>query len=736
MSQKVCKSQKRSKPTPVLRSTLRLGSPASSLPPPAKRQKTRVVSSLSRPPVFDLTSSQPNSSQDNQSTVSKGKGKAKVAETATVAPDSGECIWSSISHRALNISDCSDDRLWVDRYEPATEDGLAVNKRKVKDVRQWLLEAFDGGPSGKLRKYRRILALTGPAGTGKTATLRVLSRELGFEIVEWRNSIDERFTRSDLDDPEDDDVAEWEPYEGLSDKFRNFLARASSCRSVFGAASPAFNSQSHSRSSTQSQSQPPSSALISASQSSSTSLSAAKPAGQTKRQVILLEDLPNILHPGTQAAFHAALEAFVALPDAGASPLVLIASDAGLRGEDTEADGVGGSTSWRRAKEAVDIRSVLPPQLLSSPYVTQIGFRPIAPTYLRPALQSILNKHFAGSKDTLPSKDVLSMVVDSAHGDIRSAIMALQFACTVVSVGNVSTMKKKKGVGGPDARAVIELVTRREQSLALFHLLGKLLYNKRKDDPPNANASVKELQRDREIDSQLQSQPSLPAYLKEHKRRTSRVDVDMLYADSPIDASLLSLYVHQNYTQYCNDLGECDSLADWFSWIDANGAESWHQANPHRFHLLALSTLHSLPSPVQRRNQKPYKPVFFENLQRERDAEDGLRDVQDWLLRDVEFGAGAWSRRDVALELGGVLKARDLLGARPHSAPPTHRRFSRLEFSQGSGGLVQLSEEGDDAPEDVAEEDEEAMHGCGRAAGSEDEPRARGWLSDDDIEDF
>ena len=48
----------------------------------------------------------------------------------------------------------------------------------------------------------------------------------------------------------------------------------------------------------------------------------------------------------------------------------------------------------------------------------------------------------------------------------------------------------------------------------------------------------------------------------------------MLYADSPIDASLLSLYVHQNYTQYCGELAECAALADTLSWIDANGAES------------------------------------------------------------------------------------------------------------------------------------------------------------------
>lgn len=31
---------------------------------------------------------------------------------------------------------------------------MAVHKKKVEDVRRWFLEAFDGGPSGKLKKYR------------------------------------------------------------------------------------------------------------------------------------------------------------------------------------------------------------------------------------------------------------------------------------------------------------------------------------------------------------------------------------------------------------------------------------------------------------------------------------------------------------------------------------------------------------------------------------------------------
>jgi len=38
---------------------------------------------------------------------------------------------------------------------------------------------------------QRILALTGPAGAGKTATLRVLAKELNLEIVEWRNATED-----------------------------------------------------------------------------------------------------------------------------------------------------------------------------------------------------------------------------------------------------------------------------------------------------------------------------------------------------------------------------------------------------------------------------------------------------------------------------------------------------------------------------------------------------------------
>lgn len=130
------------------------------------------------------------------------------------------------------------------------------------------------------------------------------------------------------------------------------------------------------------------------------------------------------------------------------------------------------------------------------------------------------------------------------------------------------------------------------------------------------------------------------------------MDVDTIYADSPIDSSLFSLYLHQNYTQFCDEVEEVDGVADWLSWVDSSGGEAvrflpscsllhvciltiglqWYQSNPHQFHLITLGTMHSLPSPVQRRSQKVYKPEFFDVLKKEKDARDGVRLARQWII--------------------------------------------------------------------------------------------------------
>lgn len=149
-------------------------------------------------------------------------------------------------------------------------------------------------------------------------------------------------------DTNNDDVDRVE-YEGHSEKFRKFFTRATSCNSIFGNTQPLSQASQSIRSS----SQPAPSRTI------------------PKRQIILLEDLPNILHSGTQEAFHETLKNLTREGAPSVSPVVIIISDAGLRGEDAEEST---SSGWKgKAREAVDVRNVIPSSVLTSIYVTQIA---------------------------------------------------------------------------------------------------------------------------------------------------------------------------------------------------------------------------------------------------------------------------------------------------------------------------------------------------------------------------
>ncbi|KLO11926.1 Rad17-domain-containing protein [Schizopora paradoxa] len=624
---------------------------------------------MSRPPVFDFPG--------------KDKGKAKAAassnrKTQMLPPD-------------VPVIDLTDDgvvegidELWVDKYEPRSEGDLAVHQKKVESVRRWLEEALDGGPSGKLKKYRKLLVLAGPAGTAKTSALRVLSKEMNFDILEWKNSFDEAYREDDYFDRE-----------SLIQKFDAFLTRASTCHPLASGASTST-------------------------------------AANSSRKVILLEDMPNILHPQTQESFHAALSAFIQRDQS--TPLVMIISDASTRADvrDEKIASGGGYGN----KDVIDIRAAVPRDLLRGPYVDEISFNPIAATLMTKALQALLKTHFASSKTPKshrqPSKDELSIIVESSNGDIRSAIMALQFSCISVSKGN----KKTSG-----SRALLEAVTRREQSLHLFHLLGKIMYNKRKGDPPNPSASAKDKKREQELDARLKNPPPLPSWLSDHKRPTSRVDIDALYSDSPVDTSLFSLYIHQNYTQFCDSVDECSSLCDWLSWIDSSGGEQWFQANPHQFHLLTLGSLHALPSPVPRRSQKLYKPAFFDVLKRTREAEEAVSDVRLWMQEDCvshsQMRAGGWTNMDVAIESGGVLKAYNSKGS--ERRPPPHAAFSHLKVASSSGadgGVLEDNEVEYDQSFALAIDGNEVRSHRKNQINLADEEARGSWLEADDIEDF
>lgn|ERR1700722_7827443 len=86
----------------------------------------------------------------------------------------------------------------------------------------------------------------------------------------------------------------------------------------------------------------------------------------TRRKLVLVEDLPNILHPAVRSRFHDAVRAHVERA-CDVAPLVLVISDAGVSVE-------GGSNGGRSRDLVIDARTVVPPGLSSSSLFAEIRF--------------------------------------------------------------------------------------------------------------------------------------------------------------------------------------------------------------------------------------------------------------------------------------------------------------------------------------------------------------------------
>jgi cell cycle checkpoint protein len=104
-----------------------------------------------------------------------------------------------------------------------------------------------------------------------------------------------------------------------------------------------------------------------------------------------------------------------------------------------------------------------------------------------------------------------------------------------------------------------------------------------------------------------------------------------------------------------------------------------------------------------------------------------------YYLPQAGFTSG-WSRTEVAMELGGVLRARDLSGSVTFPPPSSHRLFSKLTFMSGKsfGDMDMLNESDLDGRVDRSYEEEDQVGWVPRKHQEHD----GGWLEGDDIEEF
>ncbi|KAL5430962.1 hypothetical protein PMIN07_006524 [Paraphaeosphaeria minitans] len=475
--------------------------PALSQPTPSP-EKTSAATPLDIDDIFDSSDDEYGKARPTALPVRKGKFPAVDKESGLKS--SHRFLRTVSGGRAtptpspVPVVETMDRRPWNEKYGPTSLDELAVHKKKVADVRTWLTDVF----SGKERK--RLLLLKGPAGSGKTTTMALLSKELAFNMHEWKN-------------PESTKTFEG-GFVSITAQFEDFVGRTG----TFGTLT--FDEPAEACQQTQ----------------NSTEIS-------REKQLILVEEFPNTFTRTSSAvqSFRSSVLNYLAAttPSATAffsgkadvqnvTPIVMVISETLLSTNTAAADSF---TAHR----------LLGPEILTHPGVSVIEFNPIAATFMTKALDLIVVKE---ARKTGRKKTVGPQVIQrlTELGDIRSAISSLEFLClrgdeTEGWGAKVNLTKKRAPNLSKDIpmtqmeQESLEMVTQRESTLGIFHAVGRVVYNKRHPEDPNKPVV----------------QP--PNFFPERRRpKASEVNIEALIDELGTDTQTFIAALHENYVLSCD----------------------------------------------------------------------------------------------------------------------------------------------------------------------------------------
>ena len=469
------------------------------------------------------------------------------------------------------IANDVDQRPWADRFHPSNLEELAVHKKKVSDVRNWLEKVL----SGRYRK--RLLILRGPAGAGKTVTLKMLANAMKLDLSEWKNPVSSDYSSKE--------------YISISASFDDFCTRSGKFNTLEMDSVP----------------------------SDIQSTSSSDPNAQ---KAILIEDFPNTSFSTSTASdsFRSTILRYLATSTpsqsllsakdlsrgANITPMIMIITETRL-------------TSTTNSSEIFTAHRLLGSEILNHPAVSIVEFNPVAPTFIGKALNLVVQKEARHSgRRRVPGSSVLAKLCEV--GDVRSAIESLQFLCIRAQDGDnwggrvaasakrgakaLTTMTKME-------RESLEIVGQRESSLGLFHAVGKIVYNKR-DDFALVPAE----------DSRKGAFVYPPDHLQEHMGGPGleKTSVDQLIDETGTDVETFIAALHENYIMSCEGSALVDALdgcLDAFSDGDLLGTSryarkgGWNtrcyeaaseslRRDEIAFHLVVRGLFSALPNPVKR----------------------------------------------------------------------------------------------------------------------------------------
>lgn len=380
-----------------------------------------------------------------------------------------------------------DGRPWTDRFGPTSIEELAVHKRKVDDVRSWLENAIRG-------RRNKALIIKGPAGAGKTTTVKLLANSLGLDAVEWISPAGREYG---------------EAATSYAAQFEEFMLRSGrSTGLVFSKDDEIPNNTAPTKEE--------------------------RNLDPQKKHFLLVEEFPNTYSTASNAvqSFRSTIAQHLALPPPiGASPIpvVFVISETSL------------STSTAAA-DSFTTHRLLGPELSMHAFIDTIEFNPIAPTFLLKALdQTIVKEARISGRRFVPGKAVLKRLAE--FGDIRSAISTLEFLLSRdgehIWSGKVSFTKPKKRFEPEltsEEQEAVRWISSRASSLDIFHSVGKVVYNKRLESSTTSKAV----------------EP--PPWLPQHRRpQVPENDVNDLVTEIGTETSTFIAALHENYLLSCSN---------------------------------------------------------------------------------------------------------------------------------------------------------------------------------------
>ncbi|OUM62075.1 hypothetical protein PIROE2DRAFT_11725 [Piromyces sp. E2] len=527
-----------------------------------------IFSSLPLTQNFEFNSS------NEQSSKKKNVRFAFNNETDTPKKKRKEYKLSNVQKKTKDKN--IETQLWIDKYTPQNSTELAVNKNKIEEVRKWLKFNI----IQNRRKRPSLLILNGPSGSGKTATLKVLAEELGIEIVEWTNPINtlkisETNENFNIDDDDDYTYKKKITDENISitEKFKQFFMSANKYPSLQFEIESKLNSQSININNNYSSQ---SSIISSNSLTNNTT--------NYKYKIMLLEDVPLLSNLKTRKNFHSLIQSYFNSSNSVYS-LVFIISEILSIDDD-----------FLRRQE-FSIKTYIPTSVLNSDICQIINFNPIAETFIAKALDNISKKSLPSSKHL--DNTILRAIGLHTNGDIRSAINTLQFLYLyenpksyLIKKDKLSILNEIKKERDPKFRKkgaynLLSNISSMNIHLSLFHIIGKILYNKRISQFNNSNIAQIKYKDDTET-FRYNFEFTLPEHLKEHERLQLQDEPD------------------QNIYKFFEEIEEID---DAFKYIDlADEMQSQWKRNNKDFSLYSqyitmYGLLHAHTNPVPRSNR-------------------------------------------------------------------------------------------------------------------------------------